>query len=148
MLNKFFSTDNDFAPLLLRLILGLVILPHGLQKTLGMFGGYGFAGTLDFFTTQMGVPAIVAGLVILAESLGALGLLVGFATRLGALGIAMVMSGAILMVHWQNGFFMNWGGNQPGEGFEFHLLALGIALALLIKGGGALSIDRLIAGKE
>ncbi len=148
MIKKFLSTDNDLASLLLRLTLGLVILPHGLQKTLGLFGGYGFAGTFDFFTTQMGLPAIVAVLVILAESLGTLGLILGFATRLGALGVAMVMSGAILMVHWQNGFFMNWSGKQSGEGFEYHLLALGIAIVLLIKGGGALSLDGLIAKKE
>jgi len=145
MLKKFLATKNDLSLLMLRLTLGLVTLPHGLQKTVGLFGGYGFAGTFDFFTAKMGVPALVAVLVILAESLGALGLIVGFATRLGALGIAAVMSGAILMVHWQNGFFMNWGGNQAGEGFEYHLLALGIAIVLLFRGGGALSLDGLIA---
>jgi putative oxidoreductase len=147
MLDRFFATRNELAPLLLRLTLGLVMLPHGLQKTLGMFGGYGFSGTMNFFT-QMGIPTGVALLVILAESFGAVGLLAGFATRLGALGIGLTMLGAILLVHWPNGFFMNWGGNQTGEGFEFHLLALGIALALLIKGGGALSIDRLIARRD
>lgn len=146
MIKKILATDNDFTPLLLRLTLGLVFLPHGLQKTLGMFGGYGFSGTYGFFTDKMGMPGVVALLVILAESLGALGLIVGFATRLGALGIAAVMSGAIIMAHWQNGFFMNWSGKQAGEGFEYHLLALGIAIVLLIRGGGALSVDRMIAG--
>lgn len=148
MIRKFLATDNDLAPLLLRLTLGLVMLPHGLQKTLGLFGGYGFAGTYGFFTTQMGVPSVVAVLVILAESLGALGLIFGFLTRLGALGIAANMLGAILLVHLPNGFFMNWGGKQAGEGFEFHLLALGIAIVLLIKGGGALSLDRALSGKD
>jgi len=148
MLKRLLATRNDIVLLLLRLTLGIVILPHGLQKTLGLFGGHGFAGTYGFFTAKMGLPGVVAVLVILAESLGALGLIVGFLTRLGALGVAAVMGGAIAMVHWQNGFFMNWFGNQQGEGFEYHLLALGIALALLIKGGGALSIDRAIAGGD
>jgi len=148
MLKRLLATRNDIVLLLLRLTLGIVILPHGLQKTLGLFGGHGFTGTYGFFTAEMGLPGAVAVLVILAESLGALGLIVGFLTRLGALGVAAVMAGAIAMVHWQNGFFMNWFGNQQGEGFEYHLLALGIALALLIRGGGALSIDRAIAGGD
>lgn len=144
MTRLFFRTDNDIAVTIMRLALGIVILPHGLQKVAGMFGGNGFQATLQYFTTSMGVPWIVALLVILAESAGALGLLFGFCTRLCALGIAAVMTGAIVMVHWQHGFFMNWSGSQGGEGFEFHLLAIGLAIALLIKGGGALSLDRLI----
>lgn len=148
MWKKILETRNDVGLLLLRLTLGIVILPHGLQKTLGLFGGHGFSGTYGFFTEKMGMPGVVAVLVILAESLGTLGLMVGFLTRLGALGVAAVMSGAIVMVHWQNGFFMNWFGNQKGEGFEYHLLALGIAIVLLIKGGGAVSIDRSIANGD
>jgi len=147
MLRKLLATENDVGLLILRLGLGVVMLPHGLQKTLGLFGGYGFAGTYGFFTDKMGVPGMAAVLVILAESLGALGLILGFLTRLGALGIGMVMAGAVAMVHWPNGFFMNWAGSQAGEGFEYHLLAIAIALVLLIKGGGAASIDRQIAGR-
>ena len=148
MKNMIFGSDNDVAPLLLRLTLGVVILPHGLQKLMGWFGGYGFSGTMDYFTGVMGFPAPVALLVIAAESAGALGLIVGFMTRFCAIGIGMVMTGAIFMVHWKNAFFMNWNGQQAGEGFEYHLLAIAIAFALLIKGGGILSIDRLIAGKR
>jgi len=148
MFRKFLATENDITLLILRLGLGLVMLPHGLQKTLGLFGGYGFAGTYGFFTDKMGLPGIAAVLVILAESLGAFGLIVGALTRLGAFGIAAVMTGAMTMVHWPNGFFMNWSGSQAGEGFEFHLLAIVIAIALLIKGGGAVSIDRLMTTKE
>jgi len=147
MLRKFFATDNDFSLLVLRLGLGIVILPHGLQKTLGLFGGYGFAGTYSYFTEQAGLPGVVAVLVILAESLGSLGLIFGALTRLGALGIGLVMAGAISMVHWQNGFFMNWSGKQAGEGFEYHLLAITIALVLMIRGGGASSIDRFLGGR-
>jgi putative oxidoreductase len=145
MLRKLFATPNDWSLLVLRLGLGLVFLPHGLQKTLGLFGGYGFSGTYGFFTDQMGLPGLVAVLGILAESLGALGLIFGALTRLGALGIAANMVGAIFLVHWQNGFFMNWSGKAGGEGFEFHLLAITIAIVLLIRGGGAASIDRLLA---
>ena len=139
------ATEDNIAYFLARLFLGIVILPHGLQKTLGMFGGYGLTGTVDFFTS-MGMPLIVAYLIIIGESLGSLGLIVGFLGRVGALGIALIMLGAILMVHVKNGFFMNWSGNQQGEGFEFHLLAIGLALIVLIKGSGKWSIDHAIAG--
>jgi putative oxidoreductase len=133
--------------LLARLALGIVIFPHGAQKVLGWFGGHGFAGTMTFFTGTMGLPYLVALLVVLAEFLGSLGLIAGALTRIAALGIGSVMLGAILMVHLPNGFFMNWGGTQAGEGFEYHLLAIGLVLILLLRGGGALSIDRIIAGK-
>lgn len=147
MLNKLLQTENDYAPLLARLALGLVIFPHGAQKVLGWFGGHGFAGTMMFFTGTMGLPYLVALLVVLAEFIGSLGLIAGVLTRIAALGIGSVMLGAILMVHLPNGFFMNWGGTQAGEGFEYHLLAIGLVLILLLRGGGALSIDRIIAGK-
>ena len=145
MIKSFLRTPNDWSSLFARLALGLVMLPHGLQKVAGMFGGYGFEATLNHFTAKMGMPTAIAVLVILAESAGALGLIVGFCTRLCALGVGMVMTGAIVMVHWQHGFFMNWFGKQAGEGFEYHILAIGLSLALLIRGGGALSIDRSIA---
>lgn len=144
MLSYLIRTEEDTAALLLRLMLGIVILPHGLQKLLGLFGGYGLEGTLNHFTQNLGVPLILAILVILAESFGSLGLLAGFLTRFCAFGIGCVMLGAIFMVHLPNGFFMNWGGNQAGEGFEYHLLVLGMVLALLIKGGGRLSVDRML----
>jgi len=145
MLNRLLKTDHDYALLILRIALGLVILPHGAQKLLGWFGGYGLTGTLNFFTTNLGVPLVLALLVVAAESFGALGLIAGLVTRFCAFGIAAVMTGAIFMVHLKNGFFMNWSGAQGGEGFEFHLLAIGIALALLLKGGGAFSLDRFLA---
>ncbi|TYO98958.1 putative oxidoreductase [Geothermobacter ehrlichii] len=148
MLKRILTTENDVAALVMRLALGLVMLPHGLQKTFGLFGGHGFVGTYRYFTATMGLPGVLAVLVILAESLGALGLIAGFLTRVGALGVAAVMTGAIVMVHWRNGFFMNWFGSQQGEGFEYHLLALGLAVALMIKGGGALSVDRGISNRD
>jgi putative oxidoreductase len=145
MLRMVFGTQNDTAGLIMRLTLGTVMLPHGLQKVFGLFGGAGLQATMNAFTVKMGLPAPVAVLVILAESAGALGLIIGFCTRLCALGIALVMGGAIFFVHGQHGFFMNWFGRQGGEGFEYHLLAIGLALALIIHGGGKWSFDQRIA---
>jgi len=140
-------TDADRATLLIRLVLGLVILPHGAQKALGWFGGAGFGGTMDFFSQQMGIPALLAFLAIAAEFAGGLGLVSGLLTRVAAFGVLSNMVVAALMVHLPNGFFMNWYGNQQGEGFEYRLLAGAMALYLLIKGGGAASVDRALAAK-
>lgn len=139
-----FQTDENINNLILRVVLGLVMFPHGAQKLLGWFGGYGLEGTLGFFTDKMGVPFIIAILVILGESLGALGLIAGFLTRFCAIGIAMIMGGAIIMSHAANGFFMNWSGQQAGEGFEYHLLAIALCLPLIISGGGKFSADGII----
>lgn len=146
LLSRVAATGDSVAPAVLRLTLGLMILPHGLQKTLGWFGGYGFNGTMGFLTGTVGAPWIFAFLAILAESVGGLMLLAGLGTRVAALGVGATM----LVAGWQhraNGFFMNWGGNQKGEGFEFHLLALGIVVALLILGGGRFSADRALTQK-
>ena len=145
MFNKLIQTDDDSAGLVLRVLLGIVFFPHGAQKLLGWFGGHGFSGTMGFFTENMGIPAVFAFLAIMAESLGSVALLTGFMTRIAALGIGTVMVVAVLTVHLPYGFFMNWFGNQKGEGFEFHLLAIAIAIALIIKGGGKWSIDRLLS---
>jgi putative oxidoreductase len=142
LLSSLVATGDSFAPLFLRLSLGIMILPHGLQKTLGWFGGYGFNGTMGYLTNTVGAPWIFALLAILAESVGGLMLLAGVGTRIAALGVGGVMLVAATM-HWSNGFFMNWFGNQKGEGVEFHLLALGIVAALLVLGGGRWSVDAL-----
>lgn len=147
MIRTLFRTDNDYAVFVLRIMLGIVFFPHGMQKLMGWFGGSGFSGTMDMFTLKMGIPAVFAFLAIMAEGLGSLGLLSGLLTRVAAFGITVNMAVAIAMVHWQNGFFMNWFGSQKGEGFEYHLLVIAIGIALMIKGGGALSIDRAITGK-
>ena len=137
-------TGPDAGALVARVALGTVMLPHGAQKLLGWFGGYGFSGTMGFLTGDAGLPWIVAFTVILAESIGALALVLGLFGRVGALGVAAVMIGAIVTVHASHGFFMNWAGSQKGEGFEYHLLALGLAAVVLVKGSGALSVDRLL----
>jgi putative oxidoreductase len=151
MLKKLFQTNDDVALLVLRVLLGVVFFPHGMQKLTPMFGGYGFEGTMGFFTGTLGVPAVFAFLAIMAEGLGWLGLITGLLTRVAAFGIAMNMAVAVYMIHWHNGFFMNWygvmtsEGKPAGEGFEYHLLVIAIALALMIKGGGKWSIDKAIA---
>src|SRR5512139_2449416 len=132
MLKKLFQTENDTATMILRVLLGVLFFPHGMQKLLGWFGGYGFSGTYGFFTGS-GIPVLFAVLAILAEGLGSLGLLTGLLTRVSALGIGTNMVVAVLMIHHKFGFFMNWDGKQAGEGFEYHLLAIAIALALIIK---------------
>ena len=147
MIKKLFKTENDTAIFILRLLLGIVFFPHGMQKLLGWFGGPGFSGMMDVFTAKMGIPAVFAFLAIMAEGLGSLGLISGLLTRIAAFGIAVNMVVAVFMVHLPNGFFMNWFGNQKGEGFEYHILAVAIAIALMIKGGGRWSLDRVISGK-
>lgn len=142
MWRQLLHTDStNTAALLLRITLGVVMFPHGAQKLFGWFGGNGFSGTIGYMTGSAGLPWIVAFLVILIESVGAVMLILGLLTRLAAAGIVAVMLGAIFTVHLQYGFFMNWSGQQAGEGFEYHLLAIGIALALLIRGGGKWSAD-------
>lgn len=147
MLKKIIATENDAALTLIRVALGVVMFPHGAQKLLGWFGGYGWSGTMGFLTGTMGIPALLAALVILGEFFGSLGLITGLFGRVAAFGILSTMIGAVLMVHAKVGFFMNWAGTQQGEGYEYHILAAAMALAIIMKGSGALSIDRAISAK-
>ncbi len=145
MIRKLIATDNDRATAILRLVLGVIFFAHGAQKMLGWFGGYGFTGTMGFFTSVMHIPALFAFLAICAEFFGGLGLILGFLTRIAALGVFSNMIVAIAMVHGQFGFFMNWTGAQKGEGFEYHLLVLAVTTFLMIRGAGAASIDRMLS---
>jgi putative oxidoreductase len=147
MFHKLLATSNDWTLTLLRLLMGVVFFMHGAQKMLGWFGGYGFSGTMGFFTNMMHIPAVFGFLAICAEFLGGMGLIVGALTRIAAFGIATNMVVAILMVHSHFGFFMNWTGQQKGEGFEYHLLAIAIAVVLMARGGGALSVDRGVSSR-
>ena len=139
-----FQTNDKFSYWVPRVILGCVMFPHGAQKLFGWFGGFGFTNTMTYFTQTAGLPWIIAFLIIMGESLGSLGLIVGFFTRLSALGLIFIMVGAITTVHIPNGFFMNWVGKNAGEGFEYHLLVIGMSIPLLISGGGKYSVDGLI----
>jgi len=147
LLARALATDASWTQAVLRVTLGAVMFPHGAQKALGWFGGYGFSGTMGFLTEKAGLPTPIAFLVIAFEFAGSLLLLAGLGTRFAAAGIVTVMIGAIATVHAPNGFFMNWNGNQAGEGFEYHLLVLGLALALILRGGGRASLDRSLSAR-
>ena len=146
MLRRFLETDSSKTRLAQRALLGAVMLPHGAQKLLGWCGGYGFSGTMNYFTGVMHIPSVLAFLVIVSEFFGSLALLLGLGTRLAAFGAAATMIGAVLTTHARVGFFMNWFGIQAGEGFEYHLLALALALPLIVRGGGAFALDRSVLG--
>src|SRR5215468_2537446 len=139
MFRKLIGTTNELTLTILRLVLGVVFFAHGAQKALGWFGGYGFGGTMGYFTQQMHIPAPFAFLAICAEFFGGLGLIVGLLSRVAAFGILCNMVVAVATVHMANGLFMNWTGQQKGEGFEFHLLAIALLLVVLVRGAGALS---------
>ncbi|MBY0471187.1 DoxX family protein [bacterium] len=141
------QTDNDCTITIARVMLGLVMFPHGAQKMLGWCGGHGFSNTMNMFTQGMGVPALFAFLAIVAEFFGSIGLIVGLFSRIAAAGIASVMLVATLMVHRSNGFFMNWMGNQKGEGYEYHILAIALCIVIMCKGSGSYSLDPIVAKK-
>lgn len=145
MFKKLIQTNDDTIAFILRLTLGIVMFPHGAQKMLGWFGGYGYSGTMGFFTETMGIPALFAFLAIAAEFFGSIGLITGLLSRVAAFGITSVMIVAIFTVHLSNGFFINWTGAQSGEGYEYHLLAIGLAVAVIIKGSGRWSFDRILS---
>ena len=143
------NTKDDMALTVIRLLLGVVFFAHGAQKVLGWFGGYGWAGTIGFFGS-LGIPAPLGALGILAEFLGGISLILGVLTRVGAAGILVNMLVAVALIHLPNGFFMNWGQavngtTAVGEGYEFHLLVIGMSLALIMQGAGAASVDRAMS---
>lgn len=140
---QIFQTRNDCALAVVRITLGAVMFMHGAQKMLGWFGGNGFSGTMGFFA-HMGIPAVFAFLAIAAEFFGGIGLIIGLLGRVAAFGIVCNMLVAVFLVHGANGFFMNWSGQKKGEGYEYHLLAIAMAVAVIIGGSGAISLDRLI----
>lgn len=144
MVRRLLKTDNDPAALIARVALGLVIFPHGAQKALGWFGGGGFRATMEGFA-HMSIPDPLAFLAIVAEFAGSIGLILGCLSRIAAFGVLCNMVVAAVLVSAPHGFFMNWYGDQKGEGFEFHILAAGLALVVLVRGGGAMSVDRLLA---
>lgn len=144
MQRKLFFTNDDISITILRVTLGIVMLGHGLQKAFGLFGGFGWSNTIGYFTGTVGLPTALAVFIILIESLGAVLLIVGFAGRIQAALMMAVIAGAFFIDHLPNGFFMNWFGNHKGEGYEFDLLFMAIALVIAIKGSGRFSVDKAI----
>ncbi|MBU6340829.1 MAG: DoxX family protein [Bacteroidetes bacterium] len=146
MKNLIFKTNNDWTGFIARLTVGFILFPHGAQKALGWFGGFGFGNTMGYFTQTVHLPWLIAFLVIAVEFLGAISLLLGFASRIWAIAVIILFTGIIFTAHTDNGFFMNWLGNQKGEGFEYHLLVLGLSLIVLLQGSGRYSVDaRLVS---
>ena len=148
MKNKIFNTANDWTGLVTRLSVGLILFPHGAQQMLGLFGGYGFTGTMNFFTNTLDLSWPVAFLVIAIQFFGSLSLIAGFASRLWSIAIIVVFIGTIFTAHIDNGFFMNWYGTQKGEGIEYALLVIGLSMATLINGSGRYAIDNIILKPE
>ena len=144
MIKKIFETNNqDVVSFILRVVLAAVIFPHGLQKLTGAFGGYGFEGTMHYFTNTVGIPWSLGVTVIIIESIGMIVLAIGFFTRGIALILFFIMIGAASTL-FQNGFFMNWFNNQPGEGIEFFILACALCINTLVRGAGKFSLDAVI----
>jgi putative oxidoreductase len=144
MRSSLLMTRPDVAPLIARVAAGVVMFPHGAQKVLGWFGGPGFATVVGAFHQTLHIPMAIAVLDPIAEFFGALALMIGLLSRVAAFGILCVMLGAVGLVHYQNGFLMNWTGKQTGEGYEFHLLMMALCLIVIVKGGGAWSVDRAL----
>jgi putative oxidoreductase len=145
MYRKLIATNSDLGTLVGRVALGALMIPHGFQHALGLFGGYGFNGTLGWMTKTLGFPAPLAAVAIVTELIAPFALIVGLGGRLASLGLIGLMAGAI-STHAPNGFFMNWFGSLPAgtEGFEYHLLAIGLGAVVVANGSGALSMDRLL----
>jgi putative oxidoreductase len=137
MLPVLLHTEPDYVTLLLRVIAGIIILPYGLKK-LGWLKG---PGNNSFSKMrEMGVPLLLSWLITIAQTLGAIALLVGFLGRIAAAGNLVIMFGAMLY-HVKDGWSMNWYGEKKGEGIEYFVMLLGILLAIIINGSGAWSID-------
>lgn len=146
MFKKLVATESVYFTLPVRLALASLFIAHGGQKMFGWFGGPGLSGTTQFFEQLLGIPAALAVLAAVTEFFGALAVLAGLLTRVAAAGLSVLMLVALFMVHWANGFFLNWA-NVPnvGHGIEMNVAVLGLTLALVISGGGAWSLDRRLS---
>lgn len=145
MLMQILATDSNWVPTLARIILGIIFFAHGSQKVFGWFGGPGLKQTLRTLTEHVGLPTIIALAAVGTEFVGGAALIVGFLVRLSALGIAVNMLAAIIMVHGKFGLFMNWFGDRKGHGIEYHLLVIALAVVIIVQGAGAFSIDGLLS---
>jgi putative oxidoreductase len=150
MFERLIATPNDHTLTILRVTLGLVIAAHAAQKVFGWFGGAGLQGTVNIFSDVYGIPPLLAAIAIVVEVVSTVGIITGVLSRLAALGVIVIMIGAIVTVVGPNGFFMNWFGQMDAglEGYEYHLLAIAMGIAVLVRGGGALSVDRMISGRS
>src|SRR6187551_537721 len=144
MKSLLFKTNNDWVGFVTRLTIGIILFPHGAQKMLGLFGGYGFSGTMSFFTATMHLPWLIGFVIIIIEFFGSISLIIGFSSRIWSTLTIILMMGIIFTSHFDNGFFMDWFGNQKGEGYEYHLLVIGLSIATFINGSGKYSVDETV----
>ncbi len=144
---RLIQTKNDLTLTFARWVLAAIFFGHGTQKALGWFGGMGFERSLAFFQDTMSIPPALTIFVMFTELSAATGLVLGLLTRVAAFGLLSIMIVAPFANHLYPRFFMNWSGTRGGEGYEYHLLAIALLLVLLVRGGGATSIDRVIAGR-
>src|ERR1700756_1589903 len=144
MIESLTGTHVDWVVGIARLVLGIIFFGHGAQKMLGWYGGPGLASSMRTFTEHLHLPSTLAFLVIAGELFSGIGLIVGLFSRIAALVIALTMVGAIATVHFRFGLFMDWFGSQKGQGIEYHLLAIALALIVVVKGAGVFSLDRLV----
>ena len=147
MFSGILSTKNDIALTICRLVLGAVVFAHGAQKMLGWFGGRGFSGTISFYG-HLGFSAPASVLAMGIEFFGGLALILGVLGRIAAFGVLCKMIYAVVTLHWQFGFFMNWSGEPRAEGYEYYLLGMALGLMVLIRGSGALSFDEVYAKRD
>ena len=140
MWSRLFDTRNSLALVLVRFPLGLDMFVHGFQKVTHI------PGTMRYYD-GLGVPHPLAWLAIIAEFCGGLGLMIGMLSRIAAFGVGCTMVVAVFLRHLPYGYLMNWHGGLPfgTEGYEYHTLAVGMALAVMLEGAGSFSIDRLLS---
>ena len=143
---------NAWGSLPIRIAIGVVFIAHGGQKVFGVWGGQGLKDTMQAFHQFLGIPPWLGFTASFVELLGGIALIIGVLTRLAAIGLTVNMVVATLRVHWPNGFFLNWmPSSHPnlGHGIEYNVAILGGTIALIVLGGGKLSIDWLFRrGRE
>ncbi|BCV36038.1 DoxX family protein [Shewanella indica] len=139
---KLLRTDAGFAPLALRLPIGITFMAHGAQKLFGWFGGYGLEGTGQWMTSIGLTPGYLMALMAgSSEFFGGLLLIIGLLIRPTSAVLAFTMLMAIVTVHLDNGLFMS------NNGYEFGLALLAATVSVAISGAGKLSVDNMIASK-
>lgn len=143
LMKKLMESNDSFAPLALRIPIGIIFMAHGAQKLFGWFGGYGLEGTGGWMESIGLAPGFLMALLAgSAEFFGGLFILLGLLTRLSSVALAFTMVVAIFSVHFANGLFMS------NNGYEFGLALLAASVSLAISGGGRLSIDSKLLSKN